>query len=1164
MDKDPRGGTHHPLDSLTPKIPPTFPVADLSTTETSPNAAWFRAYKSDLDRLSCGKPIAPLPPELTSGLQHQKTPVFCQSLSSSGSPASNQELGNSTLLFDSPRYAHANFTFASPAGSPSVTWKETTSSPIQEEGLTNFGYSVPQNTNFSFQAPNGMVIEREPPSKAPGSPQKDNQRLHQPAFGSPSPLRSTLTKVFNIPPGNKPRPEHHRPVNSGISAIGELRYPSDRAGSSSSDQRYNISRDSDVQEIPKPTNQVFPAIRPSERLAFSSLGGTDRGFVSVNQGMDKKAPIDLTGGSKDFYGMSSVVPDRFGAADTYAYIDPAKTAETIKALLEGAFDDDDDKPKTRSRKKKQEAEATGLVGKMESLGVGTNDESGVSKDESDEEEEVEDDGTVEGLNVKLLPHQVHGVKWMKEKEKGKPKGGILADDMGLGKTIQSIALILMNTLESNPSTDKKTARSTLVVAPLALIKQWEKEIKDRVSGSHKLSVCVHHGPNRTKRYQDLQRYDVVITTYQILASEHANSSDKEGGLQVGCFGVYWYRVILDEAHSIKNHLAKSSKACYALRAKYRWCLTGTPMQNNLDELQSLIRFLAIKPYDNPKVWKEQITLPMKNGQGRTAITRLQYFLKAVMKRRTKDVLKKDGALNPGGKAPKEGEQGGFQITERKIEEIKATFSEKEREFYGRLEKRTDRSLQQMEGGGKLNYANALVLLLRLRQACNHPELVAGKLAEDKDALAVSNGTGQVPRKSKASATEVDDITNLLGGLAVVTTNCEVCMLELSHKEVANGAIRCSGCQSDIVEMKSRKGTHGSKGKSKTKTTNPRNRVLKHRPRVVDSDDEDDDQGEWIVPEKQRNRKNPGKAGGSDDENAEGGGEWVGDEDTSVVDESDSEIARLKRERVFPPYTSDEGSLPEEDLEGDNSSDEEDISSLAASTKTECLLEILHREAAKHKFIVFSQFTSMLDLIEPFLEHDGFNYARYDGSMRNDQREASLDRLRNSQNCRILLCSLKCGSLGLNLTAASRVVILEPFWNPFVEEQAIDRVHRLNQTVDVVVYKITIKNTVEERILELQKKKRELANAAIEGKAVAKLSMKDIMSLFQHNHQAPPDPKDVSLGAKMRVLTANPGSWVESSGLGKGGIEQQGVRKISQPIHKQVASAGDPAWGRRWW
>jgi len=93
------------------------------------------------------------------------------------------------------------------------------------------------------------------------------------------------------------------------------------------------------------------------------------------------------------------------------------------------------------------------------------------------------------------------------------------------------------------------------------------------------------------------------------------------------------------------------------------------------------------------------------------------------------------------------------------------------------------------------------------------------------------------------------------------------------------------------------------------------------------------------------------------------------------------------------------------------------------------MDILKKDTPEHKVIVFSQFTSMLDLIEPFLRSGGYSFTRYDGSMRNDHREASLERLCNDKKTRVLLCSLKCGSLGLNLTAASRVVILEPFWNP---------------------------------------------------------------------------------------------------------------------------------------
>ncbi|KAI5304346.1 hypothetical protein KEM56_006602 [Ascosphaera pollenicola] len=163
---------------------------------------------------------------------------------------------------------------------------------------------------------------------------------------------------------------------------------------------------------------------------------------------------------------------------------------------------------------------------------------------------------------------------------------------------------------------------------------------------------------------------------------------------------------------------------------------------------------------------------------------------------------------------------------------------------------------------------------------------------------------------------------------------------------------------------------------------------------------------------------------------------------------------------------------------------------------------------------------MLDKVEPFLKGAKIGYVRYDGGMRNDLREASLHKLRTAPDCRVLLCSLRAGSLGLNLTAASRVVILEPFWNPFVEEQAIDRVHRLNQTVDVKIYKLTIKDTVEERILDLQEKKRELANATIEGKqAAGKLSMNDMLALFGRDAETRyrEDEKDREFNQRVKML-----------------------------------------------
>ena len=1046
-----------------------------------------------------------------------------------------------------------------------------------------------------------MVVEREPPKATPQKPVQPPSfaTTGQPQFGQPSPLQSRLqpSNVFNIPKPNQPRSEHHRqPPPAVASHLQQVKDFAHKVVEPFRTHQPIQSRptpaDPDVVEIPRPANasswNAFSRPPPTYS-SFNPPGG----FAAATS--NQKPVIDLTQPQVS-YRDPALFDERFGAIDPYNYIDAAKANENIKELLEGAFEDEEDKPRTRTRKKQAEAAAADLSDKLKGLGV--KEESDKEKqDDQDRDDEEEDDGTVEGLIVKLLPHQVDGVHWMTDKEIGTkkkngtlPKGGILADDMGLGKTIQSIALMLTNprpALSTATSvTDKRTlpstvGKGTLVVAPLALIKQWEGEIKNRVTESHMLRVCIHHGPQRTKRFEDLKKYDVVITTYQILVSEHGSSSQREDGPKVGCFGIHWYRVILDEAHTIKNRNAKATQACYTLRSEYRWCLTGTPMQNNLDELQSLIKFLRIKPYNDLAVWKEQITKPLAQGRGGIAIKRLQFYLKAFMKRRTKDVLKREGALNPGGKPSKDGQNNGFKITARKVESVLADFSPEERKFYERLEQRTDRSLEQMMGGKKMNYASALVLLLRLRQACNHPELVGGSMAKDRDALTTGSTSGnQTPRKSKAVDDEMDAMADLLGGMSVETKQCDVCQIELSKDEVSCGAIRCTECEEDLVSQRKIKEKHKNRKDRKDHLPVTKAKLEKSKPRAprnrrVILDDSEDDDAEWVVPENERHAPELGKAGGSDDENAEGGGESLASDDTDTEDESSVQIVKSRQRKVVSLDATDEEAeeveeysrglsrkeAEEEEEEESSSSDSDDLSlHITTSAKIRHLLIILHRESSTHKFIVFSQFTSMLDLIEPFLKRDNLTFTRYDGSMRNDLREASLDRLRNNSRTRILLCSLKCGSLGLNLTAASRVVILEPFWNPFVEEQAIDRVHRLNQTKDVIVYKFTIANTVEARILDLQEKKRALAKAAIggDGKAAGKLSMKDILNLFKRD--AEHDMRhagDAELGSMTRVLDNNVGRDVDAVSWPS--------RRMAPPVMEKgrVPVQEHSVYGRRW-
>jgi len=148
-----------------------------------------------------------------------------------------------------------------------------------------------------------------------------------------------------------------------------------------------------------------------------------------------------------------------------------------------------------------------------------------------------------------------------------------------------------------------------------------------------------------------------------------------------------------------------------------------------------------------------------------------------------------------------------------------------------------------------------------------------------------------------------------------------------------------------------------------------------------------------------------------------------------------------------------------------------------SAKMEVLLDQLKEVLEEgHKALVFSQFTSLLRLVRDRLDSDGVVYEYLDGQTRD--RQARVERFQNDAECRLFLISLKAGGLGLNLTAADYVFLLDPWWNPAVEMQAVDRAHRIGQTRQVFAYRLIARDTVEEKVLELQKTKRDLAEAII--------------------------------------------------------------------------------------
>jgi len=403
-------------------------------------------------------------------------------------------------------------------------------------------------------------------------------------------------------------------------------------------------------------------------------------------------------------------------------------------------------------------------------------------------------------NIKLFPHQKQALAWLLWREhQSEAPGGILADDMGLGKTLTMISLILkQNEIEdkklNNPDNKEDTwmvkgvgnlikTRTTLIICPASLLGQWENEIKNKVK-SNTLKALVYHGTkNRNATAREMSRYDVIITTYGVILSEVKNelgdafkepkkldqmiAADEIDAKKGKLLSLAFQRIILDEAHQIRNPKSLQSQAVCKLRARRRWCVTGTPVQNKELDLYSLIRFLRCSPFDEYLVWKRWV-----ENKSSKSIERMNHLVKGLVLRRTKE---QKSALT--GKVLVNLPDKNTTLHEIKLsEEEQEVYTEVEKFARGALRKFMDQTEENEErkemglggasaggpgfsikGGTNSEFAfnpyqdddekvkthHLLTLLLRMRQICCHPGLIKGMLdQETKEAEGIIEEDGE--------------------------------------------------------------------------------------------------------------------------------------------------------------------------------------------------------------------------------------------------------------------------------------------------------------------------------------------------------------------------------------------------------------------------------------
>ncbi|GIX74820.1 hypothetical protein CDAR_73862 [Caerostris darwini] len=527
------------------------------------------------------------------------------------------------------------------------------------------------------------------------------------------------------------------------------------------------------------------------------------------------------------------------------------------------------------------------------------------------------------LKTPLLKHQIKGFSWLVWRESQMPSGGILADDMGLGKTLTMISLILKQKEENNYLAENSncSTHATLIVCLASIIHQWNEEISKHCK-INSLQVLLYHGSKREKDIEDMKGYDVVLTTYNILLSERKALIKKK--IPTGLFQLKWERVILDEAHTIKNYKSQTAEAVFSLSSCRKWCVTGTPIHNEFKDMYSLVKFLQFSPFDDEKKWKRLI-----NDDTISSDRRRDLLVKSILLRRTKGDSDKTGNLL-------------IKMVKKSVNVCNIELSEVERVVYDELDSQVKEVLSKLfnKAAKNLNASNTLlVLLLRLQQCCCHISLLRKK-TED---LETSSDDSVQELSLNLSALNIEEKCN-------VPSIGSESNLDLSLSELIND------------------------------------------------------------------------------------------------DLCDRMVKSVKLQKLY-----------------------------------EMLDKIAEESNNKDKSVIVSQWVSLLEIVGYHLREKGIEYHMIAGNTKAEDRQiASEDFNYNDDGCKIMLLSLKAGGVGLNLVGGNHMFLLDLHWNPALERQACDRIHRVGQTKDVFIYKFVCKKTIEEKILQLQEGKSALADDVLHG------------------------------------------------------------------------------------
>ncbi|KUJ16811.1 uncharacterized protein LY89DRAFT_585086 [Mollisia scopiformis] len=646
----------------------------------------------------------------------------------------------------------------------------------------------------------------------------------------------------------------------------------------------------------------------------------------------------------------------------------------------------------------------------------------------------------------MRDYQLEGLTWMYE-ICSQGMSGILADEMGLGKTIQTISLL------AKLREEEGYMGPHLIVAPLSTLSNWMEEFNKWVPG---VPVTMYHGTpshrqnifrdslkkNLDKANRATSKFPIVLTTPEIVIRD-ANDLSK----------INWEMVIIDEGHRLKNSDSKLFRILQTFNSITRFLITGTPLQNNLKELWSLLNFLLPKiftQWEQFESWFDFSDLQDEEGTEEFLQDKMKQDLVKKMHLILQPLLLRRIKADVEHLLPKKREYVLYAPMTKEQTDLYNVISDKTRDTRAYLESKVVERLTGVTNtpamSRKVSPASTVVSSLKVEESDSEGDIPMAKLAIKK------RGRGRPPK----SATPKNAFQQMMERKASTSTK--------------------PGRKRKIAEPASSPAPKSSKSsRQSTPATSIRGRKTKRKGYAeAHSSDEDalsDNEFEEKLAEEFAEKEADVTSEGSEEEIQR----------AKTLELAKKEISNKKLgnpimqlrlvcnspHNFYNPWSMDSGLEVDETL----------VTSSGKMLLLDRLLPSLFSRGSK--VLIFSQFKTQLDILEDYardLRH--WNVCRIDGSVAQEDRQRQIKEFNEEEDCRLFLLSTRAGGQGINLATADTVILFDSDWNPQQDLQAQDRAHRIGQKNPVIIYRLATKGTVEEDLLLSADAKRRLEKLVI--------------------------------------------------------------------------------------